>query len=71
VDGVNALLTDPGDTDGLAGAIRRVLGSAQLRDRLTAAGVRTAERFSYLNGVDDLIRIYGTLPAARPDRADY
>jgi glycosyltransferase involved in cell wall biosynthesis len=53
-DGENGLLVGPGDPDALADAIRRFLGDAGLRARLTAAAAPSAERFS-------AERIYGQL----------
>jgi glycosyltransferase involved in cell wall biosynthesis len=45
-DGRTGLLVPPGDHDALAGALRRVLGSAELRRRLGAAGALHAGEFS-------------------------
>lgn len=45
-DGVDALLTPPGDVDALAGALRRVLDEPGTAGRLVAAGSRRAEHFS-------------------------
>ncbi|REJ08034.1 glycosyltransferase family 1 protein [Microbacterium bovistercoris] len=43
-DGVDALLVDPDDIDALAAALERLLGDAELRARLAAAGrARTAD----------------------------
>jgi glycosyltransferase involved in cell wall biosynthesis len=53
-DGENGLLVEPGDPAALAEAIRRFLGDADLRARLTAAAAPSAERFSPE-------RIYGQL----------
>jgi glycosyltransferase involved in cell wall biosynthesis len=54
--GENGLLVAPGDPTALAGAIRRFLADAQLRERLTAAAKPSAERFSPE-------RVYGELEA--------
>jgi glycosyltransferase involved in cell wall biosynthesis len=43
VDGVNGMLFGPADAGGLAAALESVLGDAVLRQRLSAAGVRTIE----------------------------
>ncbi len=40
-DGVNGLLTRPGDVDGLAAALARLLDSPKLRDELATNGRRT------------------------------
>jgi glycosyltransferase involved in cell wall biosynthesis len=53
-DGENGLLVEPGDPAALADAIRRFLGDADLRARLTDAAAPSAERFSPE-------RIYGQL----------
>ncbi|CAN5737187.1 glycosyltransferase family 4 protein [soil metagenome] len=45
-DGVDALLTPPGDVDALAGALRRVLEEPGTAGALAAAGSRRAEHFS-------------------------
>ncbi|NAZ87051.1 glycosyltransferase family 4 protein [Kineococcus indalonis] len=44
-DGEDGLLTPPGDVAALAGALRRLAGDAPLRERLGAAGARTAQRY--------------------------
>jgi colanic acid/amylovoran biosynthesis glycosyltransferase len=43
-DEENGLLVQPGDSDAVAVAIRRLLGNAALRNRLASAGRRTIER---------------------------
>jgi phosphatidylinositol alpha-mannosyltransferase len=45
-DGVDALLTEPGDAAALAGALRRALGDSGLRAELTAAAELRAQEFS-------------------------
>lgn len=45
-DGVNCLLTEPGDPAALAEAAARLLDNGGLRDRLVEAGRRTAEEYS-------------------------
>lgn len=47
VDGVNCVMVDQDDVAGLADAIRRVLGDPELRDRLRAAGLRTAQDYTW------------------------
>ena len=43
-DGVDAVVHEPGNTAGLAAAIRRLAEHAELRSRLGAAGRQSAER---------------------------
>jgi phosphatidyl-myo-inositol alpha-mannosyltransferase len=45
-DGLDAVLVPPGDVDGLAAALGRVLADAPLRERLVAAGHRRAGDFA-------------------------
>ncbi len=45
-DGVNGLLVDPGDTDGLAAAIRRYFADGALRERLRGNAARSVERYA-------------------------
>jgi glycosyltransferase involved in cell wall biosynthesis len=45
-DGVNGLLVPSRDVDALAGAIRRYVGDAELRERLRANAARSVERFA-------------------------
>jgi colanic acid/amylovoran biosynthesis glycosyltransferase len=44
-DGVNGLLVDPDDADGLAGALARILGDRSLAERYGAAARRTGEEW--------------------------
>ena len=45
-DGLDALLTEPGDSEALAAALRRALGDSQLRAELVAAAEQRAQAFS-------------------------
>jgi glycosyltransferase involved in cell wall biosynthesis len=45
-DGVNGLLVEIGDVDGLAAAIERYLGDEKLQERLRAAATESIERFA-------------------------
>ena len=61
-DGAEALLVPPGDADALAGALRRLLGSPELRARLAAGGRRAHDRrFSASRLVAGLEAVYGEL----------
>jgi phosphatidylinositol alpha-mannosyltransferase len=53
-DGREALLVPPGDSAALAGALGRVLGEADLAERLSAAGAERAEELS----MDRLAQVY-------------
>jgi phosphatidyl-myo-inositol alpha-mannosyltransferase len=62
-DGVDSLLTDPGDSGALAAALRRALGDSQLRAELVAAAEQRAQAFSmehlaelYIERYDRLLR---------------
>ncbi|MGH2604077.1 MAG: glycosyltransferase family 4 protein, partial [Dehalococcoidia bacterium] len=44
--GVDALLTEPGDSEALAAALRRALGDGRLQAELVAAGEQRAQQFS-------------------------
>jgi glycosyltransferase involved in cell wall biosynthesis len=56
---VNGLLVAPGDIEGLAAAIRRVLEDPALRERLgSAARVTIETHFSLPDAIDKLSRIY-------------
>lgn len=46
-DGVDGLVADPEDPAAFAGALTRVLGSAELRRRLVAGGRRTVRRYTW------------------------
>ena len=58
-DGVNGLLVDPGDEEGLAGAIVRCAEDDDLAHRLAAAGRDTVvSRFSMTRYMEKLTEIY-------------
>jgi glycosyltransferase involved in cell wall biosynthesis len=57
---VNGLLLAPGDIDGLAGAIRRLLEDPALRERLGSSARSTIEtHFSLPDAMEKLSQIYG------------
>lgn len=57
-DGVTGLLVEPGDPDGLADALERLIASPELRARMGAAGRQRVERLfstrAYVRGVLDV-----------------
>ncbi len=58
-DGVSGLLVEPGDAQGLADAIKRLLDDPALRDRLGAAAAEVAaRRFTWDAQLDGLLRAY-------------
>jgi glycosyltransferase involved in cell wall biosynthesis len=60
--GGGATLTFPvGDSGALAAALGDLLGSAQLRARLSAAGRGRAADFSWSSAADSLWALYGRL----------
>ncbi|HEX6489317.1 MAG TPA: glycosyltransferase family 1 protein [Candidatus Dormibacteraeota bacterium] len=68
--GWNGLLFEPGDAIHAAAALGRVLGDAGLSERLSLAGRRFAERWTWDAGVADLRGCYERLVAAQtPARA--
>ncbi len=66
--GVDALLCEPGDADGLAAALRQALGDVTLAQRLTANGVRRSLDFSMATLAARYTDIYRSLvrPGAAP-----
>ncbi|HEX6238080.1 MAG TPA: glycosyltransferase family 4 protein [Acidimicrobiales bacterium] len=58
---VDALLTPPGDSVALAGAIRRVLDDGGLRARLVAAAEQRAQQFSMVRLAEEYIERYERL----------
>ena len=56
-DGVDGLLFDSGDEASLDAALTR-LGDDRLRGRIREAARAEAERFSWENASDDLLRYY-------------
>jgi glycosyltransferase involved in cell wall biosynthesis len=61
VDGETGLLVPPGDVDGLAQALIRVLGDDELRERMSVGARKDAQRFTIARHVDSLIAIYREL----------
>lgn len=58
-NGVNGILVEPRDVEGLADAIRRVLNDANFRERISKAGQETAyERFALGRMVGELEAVY-------------
>jgi colanic acid/amylovoran biosynthesis glycosyltransferase len=59
VDGETGLLVEPGDVAGLRAALERLLGDANLRAQLGAAGrARIAERFSWAAATEATLAAY-------------
>jgi glycosyltransferase involved in cell wall biosynthesis len=57
-DGVEGLLTPPGDADALADALERVLGDAVLRARLGHAGRQRALGYAWPTVADAVLGVY-------------
>ncbi|HEX4674583.1 MAG TPA: glycosyltransferase family 4 protein [Steroidobacteraceae bacterium] len=75
-NGVNGLLVAPGDIDGLAAAIRRLLEDSALRERLATAARATVETgfslneaLAKLSGIYDRFGISARVPRATPPSA--
>jgi glycosyltransferase involved in cell wall biosynthesis len=69
----NGLLIEPGDVEGLAESLGRLLDDAHLRTSLAAAGRRTIEgRYSFGSRMDAIGQLYDTLlrGSERPVQAD-
>jgi glycosyltransferase involved in cell wall biosynthesis len=65
-DGVDGLLCDPGDVDGLAAALEQLAVDPELRGRLGEAGrTRVLSRYSVERLVDDVDALYRDLLAER------
>jgi glycosyltransferase involved in cell wall biosynthesis len=65
-DGVDGLLCDPGDVDGLAAALEQLAVDPELRGRLGEAGrTRVLSRYSVERLVDDVDALYRELLAER------
>jgi glycosyltransferase involved in cell wall biosynthesis len=60
-DGVNGLLTPPGDPQALAAALLRLLGDPALAAQMGAAGQERAGEFGARKMVDDIAALYETL----------
>jgi glycosyltransferase involved in cell wall biosynthesis len=68
VAGPAALLVDPGDAPGLAGAIERVLDDGSLRSELVRAGRDRAREFSWGRTAEALLAVYRELLERSPGR---
>ena len=66
-DGVDALLSEPGDVDALAANLSRALTDRAVRDRLVEAGSRRADDFSMVSLAARYAEIYRAV--ARPEAA--
>lgn len=63
-DGVNGLLYDPGDVDGLSGCLRSLFTDAARRERMGAAGyARAKERFSTPVLIDRIHALFAAVAA--------
>ena len=51
-------MRDPADVDGLAGAVRRVLGDSDLAERLGAAGRLRAATMTWDATAEATVRVY-------------
>jgi glycosyltransferase involved in cell wall biosynthesis len=67
-DGVDGILVPPGDIEGLAGALRRLAGDADLRDRLGRAGRARAVAFRPEAVAASVMELYREVLAQRPAR---
>ncbi len=65
VDGETAVLVRPNDHDALAGAMKTLMGDHSMRDRLAAAGLGVAQRFTWSRAASDHRRLYERLSAER------
>ncbi|HEX5853727.1 MAG TPA: glycosyltransferase [Solirubrobacteraceae bacterium] len=64
VDGENCLMPDPNPT-AVSAAIARLLADSDLRARLGAAGIQTAQEYSWERRIDELEGFYRRVAAAR------
>jgi glycosyltransferase involved in cell wall biosynthesis len=62
------LLVDPEDVQGLAGAIERVIGDAELRRSLAARGIEQARNFSWDSSAGALYEAYRAAAARKRQR---
>ena len=67
-DGKNCIMVEPDDVAGLAAAINRVINDPKLQQKLRAAGLKTAQSYTWNNIVDQLDNFYTNL-VAQPKRA--
>ena len=69
-DGENGLLTEPGDRDGLAEALRRVLRDAALRRRLADTALEECRAvYSWSKVGGQIMDVYSTVAGQAPDLA--
>ena len=69
-DGENGLLTEPGDIDGLAAALRRVLQDAELRTRLADAALAECRAvYSWAKVGRQIMDVYAAIAGHPPDLA--
>jgi glycosyltransferase involved in cell wall biosynthesis len=61
IDGVNCLVVEVDDSDGLAAAMRRLLDDPELRERLRVAGLATAEKHTWAVILDSFEDLYGRI----------
>ena len=67
-DGENGLLTEPGDRDGLADALRRVLRDPLLRHRLAGAGLEECRGvYSWAKVGRQIMDVYAAVAGQAPD----
>lgn len=64
-DGVNGILTPPGDPQALADALLRLLDDPALAEEMGVAGRERADEFGARKMVDDIAALYKTLLAER------
>ena len=59
VVGQAGILVPPGDPEAMANALKQVLGSAELRQKLSSAGRQRAQEFSIQKTTQQFIELYG------------
>jgi glycosyltransferase involved in cell wall biosynthesis len=64
--GEAAILVDPSSTEEIARGIRDLIGSAELRDRLRAAGLARARSFSWRRTAEGTLAVYARVLGRRP-----
>jgi glycosyltransferase involved in cell wall biosynthesis len=65
VAGDAALLVDPDDVDGFAGAIASVITQPELADRLTRKGLERVQRFTWQQAAEQTLAAYTAVAGAR------
>ena len=64
----NALLAEPGDTEGLVGSLRRILDDAPLRERLARQALEEAHTlYAWPAVAERITTVYESLAGSRPD----